>query len=54
MGHYLTLCTQIYIYNAQFVALETKKCRKKITQDSDVNQWPQGLVFKNKSVSMTY
>ena len=39
MGHCFTLCTHIYIYNTQFVALETEKCRK-ITQDSDVNQWP--------------
>ena len=40
MGHYLTLCTYIYIYNTQIVALETEKGRK-ITQDSDFNQWPQ-------------
>ena len=40
MCHYLTLCTHIYICNTQIVALETEKVEK-ITQDSDVNQWPQ-------------
>ena len=40
MGHYLTLCTHIYICNTQIIALETEKVEK-ITQDSDVNQWPQ-------------
>ena len=36
MGHYLALCTHIYIYNTQILALEIEKVEK-ITQDSDVN-----------------
>ena len=36
MGHSLTLCTHIYIYNTKIVALETEKVEE-IPPDSDVN-----------------
>ena len=47
MGHYLTQCTHIHINNTQCVAFETEK-KSKITQERDVNRWPQGLVSKTK------
>ena len=47
MGHYLTLCTHIYICNTQIVVLETEKVEK-ITQDSDVNT--ELVVTENESM----